>query len=137
MRSNIYGTEVDRGLQTIVESMHPTAQIAAQAMAEDDTPVGEKEHEASGSGLQALNTLAQKYGCDNITQCLTLMADVPGSNFVGELEDILGDPDEFKDAFELESTEEEATDTDEEPVDEGGCASHRKKKKTITAGHCN
>ena len=64
------------------------------------------------------------------------MADAPGSNFVGELEDILGDPDEFKDAFELESTEEEATDTDEEPVDEGGCASHRKKKKTITAGHC-
>ena len=57
------------------------------------------------------------------------MADVPGSNFVGELEDILGDPDEFKDAFELESSYEE-------PVDEGGCGSHRKKKKTITAAHC-
>ena len=46
------------------------------------------------------------------------MADAPGSNFVGKLEDILGAPDEFKDAFELESTEEEATDTDEEPVEE-------------------
>ena len=39
--------------------------------------------------------------------------------------------------FELESTEEEATDTDEDPVDESGCNSNRKKKKkTITAAHC-
>jgi len=36
MRSDIYGTEIDNGLQTIVESMHTTAEIAAQALAEDD-----------------------------------------------------------------------------------------------------
>jgi hypothetical protein len=36
MRSDIHGTEIDRDLQTIVESMHPTAEIAAQTMAEDD-----------------------------------------------------------------------------------------------------
>ena len=129
MRSNR-----EKDLENIINEMY-THKIEVPA----DNTVGEQEHEApeaGGSGLEALNTLAQKYGCNDITQCLTLMADVPGSNFVGELEDILGDPDEFKDAFELESTEEEATDTDEEPVDEGGCASHRKKKKTITAGHC-
>tara|TARA_R100000908_G_C3662601_1_gene89168 strand:- start:364 stop:609 length:246 start_codon:yes stop_codon:yes gene_type:complete len=38
MRSDIYGTEIDNGLQTIVESMHPTAEIAAQALAKEDAP---------------------------------------------------------------------------------------------------
>ena len=129
MRSNR-----DKDLETIINEMYSNDEPANITVGEDE--LQHEAPEAGGSGLEALNTLAQKYGCDDITQCLTLMADVPGSNFVGELEDILGDPDEFKDAFELESTEEEATDTDEEPVDEGGCASHRKKKKTITAGHC-
>jgi len=36
MRSDIYGTEIDRDLQTIVESMHPTAEIAVPSIAEDD-----------------------------------------------------------------------------------------------------
>ena len=129
MRSNR-----DKDLETIINEMYSNDEPANITVGEDE--LQHEAPEAGGSGLEALNTLAQKYGCNDITQCLTLMADAPGSNFVGELEDMLGDPDEFKDAFELESTEEEATDTDEEPVDEGGCASHRKKKKTITAGHC-
>ena len=129
MRSNR-----DKDLETIINEMYSNDEPANITVGEDE--LQHEAPEAGSSGLEALNTLAQKYGCDDITQCLTLMADVPGSNFVGELEDILGDPDEFKDAFELESTEEEATDTDEEPVDEGGCGSHRKKKKTITAAHC-
>ena len=129
MRSNR-----DKDLETIINEMYSNDEPANITVGEDE--LQHEAPEAGSSGLEALNTLAQKYGCDDITQCLTLMADAPGSNFVGELEDILGDPDEFKDAFELESTEEEATDTDEEPVDEGGCGSHRKKKKTITAAHC-
>ena len=129
MRSNR-----DKDLETIINEMYSNDEPANITVGEDE--LQHEAPEAGGSGLEALNTLAQKYGCNDITQCLTLMADAPGSNFVGELEDILGDPDEFKDAFELESTEEEATDTDEDPVDESGCASHKKKKKTITAGHC-
>ena len=129
MRSNR-----DKDLETIINEMYSNDEPANITVGEDE--LQHEAPEAGGSGLEALNTLAQKYGCNDITQCLTLMADAPGSNFVGELEDMLGDPDEFKDAFELESTEEEATDTDEDPVDESGCASHKKKKKTITAGHC-
>ena len=129
MRSNR-----DKDLETIINEMYSNDEPANITVGEDE--LQHEAPEAGGSGLEALNTLAQKYGCDDITQCLTLMADAPGSNFVGELEDILGDPDEFKDAFELESTEEEATDTDEDPVDESGCASHRKKKKPINAAHC-
>ena len=129
MRSNR-----DKDLETIINEMYSNDEPANITVGEDE--LQHEAPEAGGSGLEALNTLAQKYGCNDITQCLTLMADAPGSNFVGELEDMLGDPDEFKDAFELESTEEEATDTDEDPVDESGCNSNRKKKKTITAGHC-
>ena len=56
MRSNINGTEIDNGLQTIVESMHTTADIAAQALAKEDAPYEDTPDEEETADESSCNT---------------------------------------------------------------------------------
>ena len=112
MRSDIHGTEIDKDLQTIVESMHPTADIAAQALAEDDEDTGRIPHDVDSFGnkdadhhnqymmdqdlLQPLHKAAQAVGADDITDYMIKQIKDQGDNWIAWFIDtVIGDEEDY------------------------------------------
>lgn len=132
MRSNR-----DTKLENIMESMYTPA---ADVVKENDEDTGRIPHDVDSFGdkdvdhhnqhmmdqdlLQPLHKAAQAAGADDITDYMIKQIKDQGDNWVAWFIDtVIGDEEDY----------DEAT---EDPVDEGSCGTHKKKKKPINAAHC-
>ena len=144
MRSDIYGTEIDKGLETIVESMNTHVDTVGEDEQHDNPPI--EEGDGVGSNVsgdpstwqvgQIVPSSVSKDDYDGIIinigeedgeRTFDLMQVGPEGWSVPESD--LNLPDDDIGRIPVPGLEDS--------VDESGCASRRKKKKTITAGHCN